>query len=407
MTDKINKIELDEALSILAGLDVSLSAETVPLFQAQGRVLARDVTAVIDVPHFDRSPYDGYAFRGEDTADASSQAPAVLRIVEELPAGTAPRVKITAGTAAKILTGAPVPEGANAIIKYELTEFDENSVKIFEPVRPGTDIARAGEDVRRGRVLARRGETVSPALAGTLAGQGIAELEVFRRPKIAVMSTGSELLDPGQPVQPAKIYNSNVYTVGAYLQAMGAECVPLGSVPDEPELIARRIDGALRDCDMVITTGGASVGDYDFAVKSAQLVGARVLFWKVAIKPGGSMVVSERGGKVIAGLSGSPGSAAVALLSVVAPYVKRLCGRSDAEPESMRLALAGDFPKKSPQRRILRGRLEVRDGTAVFVPMEGQGNGIASSLIGCDLLGEIPAGSPPLRAGEKITAYRV
>ena len=407
MTDNINKINLEEALRVLAELDVSLTTEFVPLFQAQGRVLARDVAAVTDVPPFDRSPYDGYAFRGEDTEAASREAPAVLRVVEELPAGTAPSVKITAGTAAKILTGAPVPEGADAIIKYELTEFDDEFVKIFEPVKPDTDIARAGEDVRRGRVLARRGDTVSPALAGTLAGQGIAGIEVFRRPKIAVMSTGSELLEPGQPPQPAKIYNSNVYTIGAYLQSMGAQCVPFGSVPDEPELIARRIDEALEDCDMVITTGGASVGDYDFAVSSAQLVGARVLFWKVAIKPGGSMVASTREGKLIAGLSGSPGAAAVALLRVVSPYIKRLCGHSDAEPESMCLLLGEDFPKESPQRRIVRGRLEVRDGAALFFPMDGQGNGITSSLIGCDLLGEIPAGSPPLRAGEKITAYRV
>lgn len=405
--DNIHKIELEEALRLLSELEVSPLTENVPLFEAQGRVLARDMSAVIDVPPFDRSPYDGYAFRGEDTAGATRENPAVLRIVEELPAGTAPMVKITAGTAAKILTGAPVPEGANAIIKYELTQFDAEQVKIFAPVRPDTDIAYAGEDVKRGRVLARKGETVSPAIAGALAGQGIAQVEVFRQPRIAVMSTGSELLEPGQEWRPAKIYNSNVYTIGAYLQSMGAECVPMGSVPDEPELIANKINEALKSCDMVVTTGGASVGDYDFAVKSAQLVGARVLFWKVGIKPGGSMVASTRDGKLILGLSGSPGAAAVALLRVASPYIKRLCGRADCEPERLCLTLGADFPKKSPQRRMVRGRLEVKDGEALFFPQEGQGNGIVSSLIGCDLLGEIPAGSPPLRAGEKITAYRV
>jgi len=407
MTDNVNKIELDAALELLSGLPVSPGTESLPLLQAQNRILARDVSALIDVPPFDRSPYDGYAIRGEDTSDASREKPAVLRIVEELPAGTAPTVRITAGTAAKILTGAPVPEGANAIIKYELTEFDEEFVRIFEPVKPNTDIAYAGEDVRRGRVLAHRGKTISPAIAATLAGQGIDTVEVCRRPKIAVMSTGSELLEPGQPMQPAKIYNSNVYMISAYLQAMGAQSVPLGCVPDEPELIARRIDEQLSVCDMLITTGGASVGDYDFAVRSARLAGARVLFWKTAIKPGGSMVASERDGKLILGLSGSPGAAAVALLAVAAPYIKRLCGRVDAEPERLSLILGEDFPKKSTQRRLVRGRLSVEDGVALFMPMEGQGNGIASSLIGCDLLGEIPAGSPPLKAGEKITAYRV
>lgn len=407
MNDKVNRIELDAALRMLSELEVSPETETVPLFGALGRVLARDAVAVLDVPPFDRSPYDGYAIRGEDTALASRETPVTLRVVEELPAGKAPAVKITAGTAAKILTGAPIPEGANAVVKYELTEFDERSVKIFASVKPDSDIARAGEDVRRGRVLARAGETVSPAVAGALAGQGMAQVEVVRRPVVALMSTGSELLEPGQSWQPAKIYNSNVYTLGAYLRSMGAGVRALGSVPDEPELIAREIGAALRDCDMVITTGGASVGDYDFALKSARLVGARVLFWKVGLKPGGSMVASVRGGKLILGLSGNPGAAAVALLRVAAPYIKRLCGRLDCEPERLSLTLGADFPKKSPQRRALRGHLEIRDGEALFIPTEGQGNGIVSSLIGCDLLGDIPVGSPPLRAGEKITAYRV
>lgn len=403
----VNRVDVDEALNILSQLKAEPALETVSLFRAQNRVLAEDVHAGINVPPFDRSPYDGYAVRGEDTVGASKESPVVLRISEELPAGTAPTAAVNPGYAAKILTGAPVPEGANAIIKYEQTEFTDEYVKVFSPVKPDTDIVYAGEDVRAGQLLAEKGSVISPAIAGSLAGQGIAEVKVFRRPSAAVMSTGSELLEPGQPYQPAKIYNSNTFTISAYLESMGAQCVPMGSVPDKPELIAEHINKALEECDLVVTTGGASVGDYDYAVRAAELTGARVLFWKAAMKPGGSVVAAEKDGKLILSLSGNPGAAIIALLRLASPYVKRLCGRKDAGLEGMELVLKDDFKKKSPNRRIIRGRLSIEDGVAYFVPQDGQGNGIVSSFIGCDLLGEVPAGSPPLKAGEKIWAYRV
>ena len=402
-----NKISVNEALDILADLPVAPAVETVPLFQAQGRVLAEDFRAVQNVPPFDRSPYDGYALRGEDTAAATADKPVVLRITEELPAGKAPEREVTPGTAAKILTGAPVPPGANAIVKFEVTEFTSGEVKIFEPVKPDTDIVYAGEDVKAGQLLAEKGSLLSPAIAGAMAGQGLAEVKVFRRPRAMVLCTGSELLEPGQAPEPAKIYNSNAYTISAYLGAMGVDCVSGGSMPDEPERIAQRISGALSEYDLVVTTGGASVGDYDYAVRSAELTGANVLFWKLAMKPGGSVVAAEKDGKLILSLSGNPGAAVITLLRVASAYVKRLCGRKDTGLEAMELVMKEPFKKKSPQQRLIRGQLSVENGVAYFVPRDGQGNGVISSLIGCDVLAEVPAGSPPIQAGECVRAYKV
>lgn len=401
------KISLDQAMELLAALPTAPGAETIPLYKAQGRVLAEDVCAVVNVPPFDRSPYDGYAFRGEDTAGATADNPVTLRITEELPAGKAPTVAVTPGTAAKILTGAPVPEGANAIVKYETTEFTEEYVKIFEAVKPNTDIVYAGEDVKAGQLLAEKGDVIRPAVAGSLAGQGLAEVKVFRRPRAIVMCTGSELLEPGEAPQPAKIYNSNIYTISAYLESLGVDCASGGSMPDEPELIAGRIRDAMEDYDLVVTTGGASVGDYDYAARSAELTGAKVLFWKISMKPGGSVVAAERDGKLILSLSGNPGAAITTLLRVASPYIKRLCGCKDTELEAMELVMKEPFKKKSPQQRLVRGRLSIENGVAYFISQDGQGNGVVSSFIGCDVLGEIPAGSPPVNAGEKILAYRV
>ena len=403
----MKKISIDEAAEKLCAIARAPGAERVPLLSAQGRVLADDVTAAINVPPFDRSPYDGYALRGADTAGASRETPVTLRVVEELPAGKAPTVPLAPGTASKILTGAPVPEGADAIVKFEDTVFTEKTVTLSSPVAPDTDIVYAGEDVREGTLLAGRGTVVTPGVAGVFAGQGMGEVRVYKRPRAVVISTGSELLEAGEPYEKAKIYNSNTVTVSACLARLGMDAVSGGSVPDDPDLIARKIDEALSEYDLVVTTGGASVGDYDYAVCAAEKAGARVLFWKVAMKPGGSVVASEKDGKVILGLSGNPGAALTTLLRVAAPYIRKACGRKDWQNEPVEVVLKEDFPKKSPQQRLVRGYISIEGGTAFFVSLDGQGNGVVSSFIGCDALGEIPAGSPAMKAGEKIKAYRI
>lgn len=394
-----------QARELLLSVPVSPETEYVPLVESFGRVLAEDIRARIMVPPFMRSPFDGYAFRGEDTASASKEHPVTLRITEELPAGKAPEYPVTAGTAAKILTGAPIPDGANATIKYELTSFTDTSVTIFSPVRPGSNLVPAGEDVKAGDLVAARGTVLTGSLMGELASQGLSEVKVYKIPVIAILNTGSELVDVGEELAPAKIYNSNFYTLSGYLRSLGTRPVFGGVVDDEPEAISRRIGELLETSDMVITTGGASVGDYDWAVKASELMGAEVMFWKTAMKPGGSMLASRKRDKVILGLSGSPGAAILGLLIVGQPYIRRLCGREDYELRTLEVAMKEPFMKTSEKARFIRGKLVTENGRAYFSQIEGDANGVISSFVKTDLIGVIPVEEQPAQAGQIIKAY--
>ena len=267
----LKNIDVYDACKMVFDLPVTHMSETVRLGGSLGRVLSADVLARIPYPPFDRSPYDGFAFRGDDTLSATPENPAVFKITEELPAGAEPRFEITPGYAAKILTGAPIPKGADSTIKYEETEFSASEVRIFGQIPPNTDVVYAGTDVKPGQILAPKGMLVTAPVIFTFANQGFESVDVYKKPVITIISTGSELCEVGEPLRPAAIYNSNVHALSAYLADVGAVAVNGGSVPDEPELIARSIGRAVESSDMVITTGGASVGDYDWAVKSAEL----------------------------------------------------------------------------------------------------------------------------------------
>jgi molybdopterin molybdotransferase len=316
-------------------------------------------------------------------------------------------MEITRGTAAKILTGAPMPKGADATIKYENTSFTASEVRLFAPVLPDSDVIRAGDDIKPGALLAPRGARIDAPLLGVMASQGIVSVRVVKKPVVTVINTGSELVEAGQPLPPGMIYNSNVHTLSGYLREMGAAPVNGGVVRDEPEEIAGRIRAALASSDIVITTGGASVGDYDWAVRASQLLGATILFWKIDMKPGGALMAAVMDGKLILGLSGNPGAAVLGLLRIALPYIRKRCGFSVLTMPVVRVALKEPLMKASPKLRLLRGRLEIQEGAAYFVENEGQGNGAVSSLVDCDLLGEIEAGSPPLPAGTLIKAYRL
>ena len=403
----LRSIETDAAMKLLYDIPVEYKPETVKLQNAQGRVTASKITAEMAIPPFDRSPYDGYAFRGADTADASRENPAILRITEELPAGTAPKYEVTPGTAAKILTGAPIPKGADSTIKYELTESTVSEVSIFEPVAPDTDLVYAGSDVMPGDLIAEAGTLITAPVISALANQGFTDVRAYGKPVITVISTGDELREVGEPLSPAAIYNSNVHTISAYLAEIGVVPVNGASIPDRPEQIAEAIGSALERSDMVITTGGASVGDYDWAVRAAELLGAEVLFWKVQMRPGGAIMAALKDGKLILGLSGNPAAAVLGLHRVAMPFIKKLCGRNDCFYKQIEVMLKEGYKKSSPKLRVLRGRLEVIDAKAYFVENKGQGSEVMSSLAGCDLLGEIPMGSQPLPAGTIIKAYRV
>lgn len=384
-----------------------LGTEAVPLADCGGRVLAHELRAAEDLPRFDRSPYDGYALRAEDTASASADAPVTLRVIEEIPAGRAPRCALTAGTAARIMTGAPIPEGSDAVINFEATRFTAEAVTLFGPVKSGSNIVRAGEDVKRGTLLAAAGTVIDPWLAGALAAQGLAEPEVFRVPRVALFSTGSELVEPGAAEAPGHIRNSNAYALAAALRAAGLEVIYLGIAGDDEAQIAALLARGLAECDAVVSSGGVSVGDYDLTPAAMERCGAEILLRGVKLKPGMACAYGVCGGKLICGLSGNPAASLLNLYTVALPALKALAGRTDTVPEEFPLTLREGFPRKSGSTRILRGRLALDGGAAELSLAAGQGNVAVAGAIGSDTLAVVPAGSGPVPAGTTLKGFRI
>lgn len=378
----------------------------VPLVNAAGRVLAEDIYAVGDVPPFDRSPYDGYAFRAADTAGADGQS-VTLRILEEVPAGGMWSREVAPGTATKILTGAPIPPGADAVTKYEDTVFTKETVTISQVFFPGDNVIPKGEDVKAGMLLAPAGTVIDSALLGTLAAQGITEPLVYGAPRVGIITTGSELAEPGETLTGGKIINTNRYTLLAAIRHAGCQPVSIGTPGDDPAAIAADMEKALSCCDMVITTGGVSVGDYDFTPDAMTRAGAELLIRTLFLKPGGASAYAIRDGKLLCGLSGNPASALTNFYAVILPLLRKLRGLSEQHLTEMPVILAENFGKKSPKTRLIRGTLDLSDGTAKMHVSKGQGNGVLHSLMGCDVLAEIPAGSPRLPAGTRLSAYLI
>ena len=398
-------MEYTAARDLLLSRTVPVQTETVPLTESYGRVLAEDLIAGENIPAFDRSPYDGYAFRAADVANASQEQPVTLRITEEIPAGAVPTVPVTAGTAAKILTGAPLPPGADTIINYEVTEFTAEAVTLFAPVKEGMNVVRAGDDVRAGQMLAAAGSVIDAGTAGTLAGQGKANPTVYRVPRVAVLSTGSELVEPGSATAPGLIRNANAYTISGALRAAGLEPVYLGIARDTEEGIAELMAKGLAECDAVISTGGVSVGDYDLTPAALDRIGAETLLRGVALKPGMACAYAVKDGKLLCCLSGNPASCVTNFYTVALPALKKLAGRRDVLPRELTVTLADGFPKKSGDARILRGTLDFSDGTAKMLLPRDQGNVALSTTIGCNVLAVIPAGSGPQPAGAKLKGF--
>lgn len=402
---------MDRNLDFVAARDILLThvspvhTEALTLSDCIGRILANDLCALENVPPFDRSPYDGYAFRAADVEHASSETPVTLQILEEVPAGAVPTKTVTEMTATKILTGAPIPDGADVVIPYELTKLTEKTVTIFAPVKSGSNIVRIGEDIKKGQVLADTGMEIDTGLTGTLASQGISYPEVYRRPLVGIISTGNEVIEIDEPLAAGKIRNSNRYTLAAALEHIGCNAFYLGIAGDSPSAIAALINEGLEKCDALLLTGGVSVGDYDFTPEAMEIAGVNILTHGVNLKPGMACAHGVKDGKLVCGLSGNPASSLTNFYAIVQPALKKLCGRQDCIPVEFTVTLKNEFKKKSPATRLLRGKLDLSDGNVTLVCPKDQGNVVLSSTIGCNAMAIVPAGSGPLPAGTKLKGF--
>jgi molybdopterin molybdotransferase len=401
----LNNCEFITARDCLLDLVEPVGTEPVSVSSCVGRVLAAQVTAAADVPPFDRSPYDGYVFRAADTAAASKDSPVTLRILEEVAAGSVASQPVTAGTAVKILTGAPIPPGADAVCQFEKTEFTAQTVTLFSAFRAGDNIVRRGEDVAAGQVLAEAGTVIDGPLAGTLAAQGITAPTVYRRPVAGILTTGSELVEAGEALTPGKIVNSNRYTFEAELARHGLEPRYFGTPGDRLEDITAAMEAALAESDLVVVTGGVSVGDYDLTPAALEAIGAEIVVKNVDLKPGGKCCYGLRDGKLLCCLSGNPASSLTNFKAVALPAVRKLCGLAAPRLPEIPVTLTEPFRKKSPRTRLLRGKLDLSGGTTAMSITGEQGNSILHTMIGCDLLAMVPAGSGPLPEGTQLTAF--
>ncbi len=398
-------ISFERARQLLLECVRPVGGETVPLSLCGGRVLAQDLAARENVPLFDRSPYDGFALRGEDTQGAAPEHPVTLTILEEVPAGAVPARTVEPGTAAKVFTGTQIPRGANGVVKFEDTSFDADHVTLRRPVKPGSNLIRAGEDIRQGELLARQGTVIDPGLAGTLAAQGIAAPVVFQKPRVGILSTGSELVEAEDTPGPGKIRNSNRAMLEAALTALGCQPVYLGIAGDRKEEIAEGIRTGLDTCDALVTTGGVSVGDYDVTPEAMEAAGAALLFRGVDMKPGMACAYGVREGKPVCGLSGNPASALTNFSAIALPALRRLAGHRAPIPRTILVTLREGFGKKSPKTRFLRGKMVLEEGRVYMDLSAEQGNVVLSSAIGCDVMALIPAGSGPVPAGTVLEGF--
>jgi molybdopterin molybdotransferase len=393
-------LTLDEALSRLLGAVRPLPAterEALSTFDALGRVLGEDVRSGLDVPPADNTSMDGYAMRCADVPAAGT----VLPVSQRIPAGVAGDA-LKPGTAARIFTGAQVPLGADAVVMQEQCEALGEGVRVDVVPASGQWIRRRGEDVQQGQVVLTAGTRLTPQALGLAASVGAATLQVMRRPRVALFSTGDELVMPGEPLKPAAIYNSNRFTLRALIQAMGCDCTDLGIVPDNLAATREALRRAALGNDLIVTSGGVSVGEEDHLRPAVQAEG-RIELWQIAIKPGKPLAfgeVNRPGGSAayIVGLPGNPVSSFVTFLLMVRPVLLRLQGASDFEPRSTNMRADFDWPRPDKRREFLRARRNEAGGLDLF---PNQSSGVLTSAVWGDGLVDNPSGQA-IRRGDAV-----
>ena len=394
-------ISIEDARSRVLAEASPLPAETIPLAEAVGSVLAGDIIASHSVPPFDNSGMDGYAVRAADLVDAASESPAKLLIAETIPAGHVATRSLAPGEAATIMTGAPIPQGADTVAQSEITSEEDGYVLIYETVKRGKNIRRAGEDVMAGDRVLGAGALLGPAEIGVLASLGHPRVLVHRRPRVAIISTGSELVEVDQPLGPGQIHNSNSYSLRALCRQLGVEATPFGIVPDDYDATRRAIEAGL-EYDVLLTSGGVSVGKFDFVKDVQDELGVERRLWGVAMKPGKPVAFGVRGGTLVFGLPGNPVSAMVSFELFVKPALLRLMGYRKTTRPLYKAIIEEDVANADGRTYVVRVRAWREDGTWHISSTGAQGSGILRSMVGANGLAFVPGGARGVRAGEAI-----
>ncbi|GGK20525.1 molybdopterin molybdenumtransferase [Caldalkalibacillus thermarum] len=399
-------VTIEEAIERIVSRSSPGKAITVSLEKADFLHLAEDIVADHHVPMFDRSMYDGFAVKAADTQQAEPDAPKRLRVIESIPAGKEAQGPLQSGTAMRIMTGAAIPPGADAVLMLEDVregnDKDGSYIEVTSPVSPGSHISHRGEDITAGMVLAKTGRRIGPGEKAVLATFGYHQVKVYQPPEVAILATGSELLPVDAPLVPGKIRNSNSYMVETQLRRMGAVPKPLGIIKDDFEACYQAVATALEEADFVVTTGGASVGDYDFVQALIERLDAEVLFNKVAMRPGSVTTVAKKGEKWLFGLSGNPAACFVGVELFVRPVLKKAMGAQHIHLPQISATLAVDITTTNPYTRLMRARTELHQGQMVVRPVGLDKSSIISGLLEANSLLMIPGGEQTYHRGEKV-----
>ena len=395
-----------EARGIILSAVRTRPAQAVPLMEALDCVLALNVVSPINLPLWDNSAVDGYAVHSSDVADANESSPIHLRVTATVPAGAAAGERLGPQACARIFTGAPIPEGADAVVMQEDTRpHHEGYIAVEESVEPGENIRRAGDDVTKDEIVLRAGGVLGAAQLGMVAAVGLAQLAICPRPRVGVLVTGAEIVEPGRSLRAGQIYDANSYSLCALVKQAGCAPVELGIADDTREDLNEKIDYGLSGCDAVITVGGVSVGEYDLVKDVLAELGCEQKFWKIAMRPGKPFVFGARGDKLVFGLPGNPVSATVTFLILVRPALLKMRGLAEIDLPTVTAEAAEDFVNGGDRAHYMRATLR-RDGEKWLAkPMPRQGSHVISSLANANCLVEVPE-ETTIPQGHPVRAIR-
>jgi molybdopterin molybdotransferase len=391
-----------------------VTTETLPLAGCYNRVLAQDIAATSDLPPFNNSSMDGFAVRAADVLDAAADSPRSLRVVADIPAGSHPTLTLAPGQAARIMTGAPLPDAADAVVPVEDTNFDNrdagtpapDEVQIFRSAKSGANVRLRGMDLHARDIVLNKGRVLKPHDLGVLAMLGFAKILVYRKPRIALFSSGDELLPVDAPLEEGKIRDSNSYTLAALIEEAGAEVIRLGVAKDNPDSVKALLEKAVElNVDLIVSSAGVSVGAFDF-VKQVIESNGKMDFWRVNMRPGKPVAFGEYKRIPFIGLPGNPVSSFVGFEVFVRPTLKRLRGASDGGRQTVRVQCEEQIDSDG-RESYLRAQIHEEEGNFIARLTGHQGSGNLHSLVQANALLIIPAGVKCVPAGQEVNAWLI
>ncbi len=406
MFERRQPIPIADAVKNIMECQLHGETEHVLIEDSFGRFLSEDLVATCDVPHFDRAPYDGFAIRSIDTSDASPSNPVEFEVIDHIGAGMVSTKTVTKNQAVRIMTGAMMPEGTDAVVMFEVAKnYEKNGtsyMSIKRKFQTGQNVSFRGEDAKKGEVLVKKGTLINPGIQAMLATFGYQHVPVAKKPLVGLFATGTELLEVDEPLVPGKIRNSNSHMISAQIERAGGRVHYFGKLPDEFDTCFSAVKNALNEVDILITTGGVSVGDFDFLPEIYQKLGAEVLFNKVAMRPGSVTTVAQHNGKLLFGLSGNPSACYVGFELFARPIIRRMLCSPKPHLRREKAILEADFPKANPFTRFVRSSAYIEAGRLKVMPSGLDKSNIIMSLAAANSLTILPGGTRGFTAGMEV-----